>query len=333
MREIEECSEGNLMKPFTMWKYRDASNNFLDLENWMIFSIGLANYVKGLDEPVKVYISVPSNLLFAYFFVLGAIDYDFRNPSEETFLYKYLSLKKGQRILYKSGERWVAHSVLEVGKIPNSETRAIVVKDRLNATSYIPETRWLNYVRLYDNEVTKIRNIRQVRDVDNIGENTKLRKLYPEKNLNLMMMQNTPKTYLYTSQKEWKENLSVINLEIDGEPIQLSELLYDGSEGIFKNLSLIQNNNSSITENESTIIFVGSSRTLSKMDQFKQEKCVFIVDQHDSIEKLEELQWKIEQEFLMENGQLLNKEVLKYMNNKQIQIPKGVEIFAWASKS
>lgn len=191
------------------WKYRNSQNEFNYLEDWMKFSIQLASYVKEENQPIKIYISVPSNLLFAYFFVLGAIDYDYKNPSKEILLARYLSLQKGQRILYKRGERWVAHSVIEVSKIPNAETRAIVVKDRLNSTSYIPETRWFNFVRIYDNEITKVRNTRQVRNVENIVDNVKLKKLYPEHNLNLLMMQNTPKTYLNTNQKEWKDNISI----------------------------------------------------------------------------------------------------------------------------
>lgn len=299
----------------------------------MKFSIELANYVKQVNLPIKLYISIPSNLMFSYFFIFGAIDYDFRNPSKETLLGKYLSLKKGQRILYKTGEEWVAHSVIEVSKIPNADMKAIVVKDRSNCINYIPDTRWFDYVRIYDNEVTKVKNTRRVNNVENITDNIKLKSLYSEYNLNLLMMQNTPKTYLYANKKEWTDNISVIELKINEEPIQLDELLFDGIEGTFENFSFIQQNHSSLLPNESTIIFVGSSRSLRKMDQFKQQKCIFIIDQHDSNEKIEELQLKIEQEFLLEKGQSFNKDILEYMDNNQTRIPKGVEIFAWLSKS
>lgn len=321
--------------PINIWeyKYRNLKDNFVYLENWMKFSIELANYVKQVNQPIKLYISVPSNLLFSYFFIFGAIDYDFRNPSIKTLFTKYLSLQKGQRILYKTGEEWVAHSVMKVSTIPNAETKAIVVKDRSNCINYIPETRWLDFVRIYDNEVTKVKNTRRVNNVENIADNIKLKSLYSKSNLNLLMMQNTPKTYLYANKKEWIDNISVIELKTNEEPIQLSEFLFDGANGTYKNFSFIQQNHSSLLPNDSTIIFVGSSRSLSKIDQFKKQKCIFIIDQHESNEKIEELQLKIEQEFLMEKGQSLNKNILDYMENKQIRIPKGVEIFAWLSKS
>ncbi|QQZ07683.1 hypothetical protein [Heyndrickxia vini] len=317
------------MMPLNSLKYRNFSNEFVHLEDWMKFSIELANFVKQTKQPIKLFISLPSNLLFSYFFVFGAIDYDFRNVSKETLLRKYLSLKKGQRILYKSGNDWVAHSVLEVSKIPNTDTKAIVVKDRTNCINYIPETRWFDYIRIYDNEVTEVRNKRRVNNVENITNNIKLKNLYSEYNLNLLMMQNIPKTYLYANKKEWIDNISVIELEINEGYMLLDELLYDGTEGTFKNFSFIQQNQLSLLPNESTIIFVGSSRSLRMMDQFKQQKCIFIADLHESNEKIEDLQFKIEQEFLMDKGQCLNKDILEFMNNNQIEIPKGVEIFAW----
>ncbi|MEH7523537.1 hypothetical protein V7149_09665, partial [Bacillus sp. JJ1503] len=279
------------------------------------------------------YISVPSNLLFSYFFVFGAIDFDYRNPSKNTLFRKYLSLKKGQRILYKTGEDWVAHSVIKVGKIPNSKMKAIVVRDRSNCIKYIPETRWFEYVRIYDFEVTQVKNTRRVNNVENISDNTILKSIYSEYNLNLLMMQNTPKTYLYANKREWTEKISAIELNINEKPIQLSELLFDRSEGTFLNFSYIQQNHSSILPNDSTIIFVGSSRSLRKIDQFKEKKCIFIIDQHDAEEKIEELQLRIEQEFLMEKSQSLNKDVCEYLDKNQIKIPKGVEIFAWLSKN
>ncbi|MHC5530542.1 hypothetical protein [Priestia megaterium] len=321
-----------IVMPLNKWQYTNFKGDFVYLEEWMKFSIALANYVKQASHLTKLYISVPSNLMFSYFFVVGAIDYDFRNPSKESLLEEYLNLKKGQRILYKIGEEWVAHSVIEVSKIPNTDINAIVVKDRSNCINHIPETRWFEYIRIHDNEITRVRNTRRVNNVDNITDNLKLKSLYPKDNLNLLMMQNTPKTYLYANKKEWIDNLSVIELKINEEPIKFAEILFDGTEGTFKNFSFIQQNYSSILPDESTVVFVGSSRSLSKMDQFKEQKCVFIIDLHERDEKIEELQLKIEQDFLMERGQSLNKEILEYMDKNQIRIPKGVEIFAWSSK-
>ena len=314
-------------------KYKHTDGNLRDLENWMSFSMQLASYIKQMDQPIKIYLSVPSNLLFSYFFVFGAVDNDFKNPSRESLLDKYLNLKNGQRILYKTGDEWIAHSVIEVGKLPNSDTRAIQVKDRLNSTTHIPETRWFGYVRIHDDEITTIRNTRRVKNVSNIIDNDKLRCLYPEVNLEILMMQNTPQTYVYANKKEWNDFLDVIQINIEGESLQLRDLLFDGSEGTFRNLSFIEQNHSVTIPKEAIVIFVGSSRALRKMDHFDNQKCIFIIDQHDSNEKFEDLQFKIEQDFLQNQSHSVNKEILDYMDKKQVEIPKGVEIFAWLSQS
>ena len=111
-------------------KYKKIDGSLKALENWMCFSIELESYIKQLTQPIKIYISVPSNLLFSYFLVLGAVDYDFKNPSTEALLDKYLKLKKGERILYKTGDDWIAHSVRKICQLPNSDLRAIEVRDR-----------------------------------------------------------------------------------------------------------------------------------------------------------------------------------------------------------
>lgn len=311
------------------FKYIHTDGNLRALEDWMNFSIELASYVKQFEQTIKIYVSVPSNLLFSYFFVLGAVDYDFKNPSRDELLEKYLNLKKGQRILYKTGEEWIAHSVIDVSKLPNSDIRAIKVKDRLNSINYIPEKRWFEFVRIHDDEITTVRNTRRVNNVYNITDNIKLKNLYPEENLQLLVRENTPKTLLYTNKKEWNDFIGIIQLKVEGESLQLNDLLFDGTEGTFKNISFIVPNQPTIIPNESIIIFIGSSHALRMMDYFEKQKCVFIVDQHESVEKFEDLQFKIEQDFLMSQSQSVNKKVLEYMDVHQVKIPKGVEIFAW----
>ena len=91
-------------------KYRLNDKNSLDLEDWMQFSLFLADYIKTSNLCIKIYMSVPSNLLFSYFTVLGAVDHDYRNPSKAALLEQYLSLRQGQRIQYRVGEHWAAYS-------------------------------------------------------------------------------------------------------------------------------------------------------------------------------------------------------------------------------
>eukprot|EP00130_Batrachochytrium_dendrobatidis_P008281 XP_006683156.1 hypothetical protein BATDEDRAFT_28722 [Batrachochytrium dendrobatidis JAM81] len=212
-------------------KYRLNGKTGIELEGWMKFGLFLAEYIKSTSSNIKVYISVPSNLVFSYFTVLGAVDYDFRNPSKELLYNQYLGLKKGQRILYKVNGQWRAYSVLEVGSSPiDKDIRTIIVRDKQATTTYIPEKKWLDSVRIQDDGVTTIRNTRVVNNVESLTENKKL-------------------------------------------------------------------------------------------------------NQHDSKEKIEELQFKIEQQFLMNKLKSSNGDILKKLIEQDIILPKGVELFAWESKS
>lgn len=315
-------------------KYRLNDKAGIELEDWMKFSLFLAKYIKSSNLNIKIYLSVPSNLLFSYFTVLGAVDYDFRNPSKELIYNQYLGLKKGQRILYKVGEHWGAYSVLEVGTSPiDIDIKTIKVRDRLGSTTYIPEKMWFDSVRIHNDEVTNIRNTRVVNDIESLTEKRILNMLYSEENLNLLSMKNTPNTYLCANKKEWQKYITSIKFVLFGQKLTLDELIFDGTEGEFKNISLIPYNHGIELTSDSTIIFIGTSRTLRKMDEFKYLKSIYIVDQHDSTEKIEELQFKIEQQFLMDRCKSLNGDVLKKLKEEEIDLPKGVELFAWESKS
>lgn len=312
-------------------KYKNGENEYTILEDWMKFSIELANFMKKSKKKLSIYISVPSNLLFSYFYVLGSVNFDFDNISNEVLLEEYLNLKKGQRILYKVGEEWISFSVIKVTKMPINDKRAIVIKDRSNSKTYIPEERWIKYVRIQNNEIFELKRMRKFNEVKNISENIKLKNIYGKENLQLAMIRNTPNTYLFTNKKEWKNNLNILEFNINQEHLYLSDLLFDGTTHDFKNMSFIERNQNINLPTESVIIFIGSSRTIKKMDEFMGNKRIFIINQHDSIEKIEELKFKIEQDFLMGNSKIYNKEIIKYMKDNKILIPKGVELFAWFS--
>ncbi|WP_075983676.1 hypothetical protein [Bacillus massilinigeriensis] len=315
-------------------KYRLNGKTGIELEDWMKFSFFLAGYLKSSTLNLKLYLSVPSNLLFGYFTVLGAVDYDFRNPSKEIVYNQYTNLKKGQRILYKVNDRWGAFSVLRVVDSPiNPHVKTIMVRDKQGSTRYIPENKWFDCVRIHDNDVTNIRNTRIVKDVESLEENNILNMLYSKQNLNLLSMKNTPNIYLCANKKEWQTYISSIELELFGKQLTLDELIYDGNKGHFRNILFLNNNHGIELPSDSTIIFIGTTRTLHKMDDFKHLKSMYIVDQHDSIEKREELQFKIEQDYLIGKSKSLNQDILNRIKEQKVSLPKGVELFAWESKS
>lgn len=316
---------------FNNLKYKKLDGTWCGIEEWMHFSIELSRYIKQHSNAVKIYVSVPSNLLFSYFLVLSALDFDYKNSTSEELSDQYLQLKKGQRIFYKTTRGWVAHSILELGYMPNSKVRAIIVRDRLNTKTYIPEMKWSQSISLYEDEVTTVRNVRTVNNFNDITINKKLQSIYTKEQLNLVMMKNTPRTYIYTNKIEWNRYLSKLSFNLKDINLDLEEYIYDGTNSTFKNLTFIKNTLEEPIPSEAVVFLVGSSRVLRKMDELIENKCIYVVDLHDSNERNEDLQFKIEQDYLSSGSNLLNQDILQYMDNNNVQIPKGVEIFAWQS--
>lgn len=307
----------------------NPNENFRPLESWMQFGMELARFLKIQTEPVKVYVSVPSSLLFSYMVTLGCVDYDFQNPVKERLLEKYLLLQPGQRVLYKVDDEWIAHSVEAVGVHPISKKHAIVLKGRLNSNTYVPQERWMTHVGIYDENITDIRNVRKVNNIFNILEDLLLRTLYEEEKLQLVMMQNTPNTYVYTNKTEWNSYKETFKLRFLKQLVSLDNFFFDGSSTTFRNIEFLEYKQNESIPSDATIVLNGSSRALRKLDLYKNHKCAIIVDRHELKEKIDELHLKIEQDCLAGRSKIINYRLLKYFQERKTFIPEGVEVVVW----
>lgn len=316
-------------------KYKlDDKGYSMELEDWMKFGMFIGNYIKCADKAIKIYVAVPSNLLLSYFTVLGAVDYDFGNASEEQLRKQYLSLQNGHRVLHLSGGKWKACSVLQVSHSPaNPNLKAVALLENLKTTVYVPEQQWLTHIRLLDDEVSEVKNARIVQSISNLGEHSILKHFYSTEKLGLIESLNKPSTYIYANKKEWLDYLLNLEFEFKGNEINLRHFIFDGTESSFKNIDFISQNADHELPKDSTIIFVGSSRTLHKMEQFDQYRCIYLIDKHDSTEKLEDLKYKIEQQFLTQGCETVNDDLAEALVNRNIQLPKGVELLAWKQES
>lgn len=311
-------------------KYVKLNGEIENLEKWMIFSIELARFLKLQSEPVKLYVSVPSNLLFSYMFVLGCIDFDFKNVNEDRLKKKYLLLKPGQRVLFKVDGNWVAHSVKEIGLHPITKKKAIILKGRLNASIYVSEERWSTHINIYNNEITEILNTRKVNNVLNISENEVLNSLYEKEKLQLAMMENTPNTYIYTNKTEWNKYKDTLRFQFnENVSFGLDNILFDSRSSIFRNIHFIDLNEYKENSEDSVKVLIGSSRTLRKLDLYKKEKCAIIVDRHELNEKIEDLHFKIENDFLSKLSLVINDQLIEYLKVQNIAVPEGVEVVVW----
>ncbi|WP_133118821.1 hypothetical protein [Chryseomicrobium excrementi] len=295
----------------------------------MKFAIKLSQFIKSHNESIKIYISVPSSLLFSYIFILGCLDYDFNNTEKDTLLTKYLSLQKGQRVLYKVGEQWYAHSVQGMGEHPISKNRALILQDRKKTKNYVPEERWFTHVRIFEDDISKVRNVRRVNNVVDVLEDPLLSSIYEQKQLHLNMMLNTPNTYMLTNRSEWSTYIDTFQFRVQDISFQLNDFIFDGSSTSFKNLGFINNKTLNLESKNATVVFTGSSRAITKMDDFKRQKCVFIIDRHELKEKRDDFNFKVENDFSSGDIININEILLEYLKDHNVVLPEGVEVIAW----
>jgi hypothetical protein len=333
IRQLINMDVEKLLKEKLRYKLNGVAHS-IELEDWMKFAIFIGSFIKNSDSAMKIYVSIPSNLLFSYFAVLGAIDYDFENSSKEILKKKYLSLQNGHRVLYLSGDQWKSCSVLRVSQSPvNPNIKTVVILDNLKTTVYVPEHQWLTHIRFLDDQVIEVKNAKIAKNISHLCEDPILTKFYSEKKLSIVESLNNPHTYIYANKKEWLDYLENLKFEYKSDEIELRNFIFWGTESPFKNIDFISKIEDYKLPVDSTIIFLGSTRTIRRMEQFDHYKCIYLIDKHDSTEKLEDLRFKIEQQFLIQGCVTVNEELLEALNRSNIRLPKGVELLAWKQKS
>lgn len=323
----------NMLEDALKYK-KNIKDPFVPLEKWMKLAHFIGWYTKEQEDIVKIYISVPSNLLFSYFIVLGAVDYDFqRNIDNQNLKKKFLSLKQGSQVLYFANNEWKKCTVLGIEEFPGASGGiAIKIKDKKNSSTYVPERKWLTNVRVFNNEASEVKNAQTVKNVSNLVEDNILNLFYAKENLSAAEMKNKPQILVSAIKKEWIENLTFLNFFAEGHLMDFSNFLFfEEAKTTFRNIELLSEK-AVLNEwqiEQGIALVIGAGKSLRKVDEFINMKSIYLVDQYESTEKLEDLKMKIEQKFLMDGSVSLNKNLLSAMNEANISIPKGVEIFAW----
>lgn len=316
-------------------KYRAANNRPLaEMENWMKLGHFLGWFVQEHSDKVKIYISVPSNLLFSYFIVLGAVDYEFQqNADNQNLKKKFLSLKQGNQVLYYANNEWKKCTVLGIEDYPGTSGGiSIKIKDKKNTNTFVPERKWLTHVRVFNNESSEVKNAQTVKNVSNLAEDDVLNIFYTKENLSAAEMKNKPQILVSAIKKEWIENITFLRFFAEGHAMDFSNFIFfEEAKTTFRNIELLSEK-AILNEwqiQQGVALVIGAGKSLRKVDEFTNMKSIYLVDQYESTEKLEDLRMKIEQKFLMDGSVSLNKTLLSAMNEAGISIPKGVEIFAW----
>lgn len=317
-------------------KYQDPKTKKLtELENWMKFAHFLGWHMKEQEEKLKIYVSVPSSLLFSYFITLGAIDFGFNQIlRSENLMKNFLRLKPGSKVLYRlDNNEWKKCTVLGVGDHPKAPgKKAIKIMDHKKSALYVPEQRWLTNLRIFDEEAGDVKNARTISNVANMAEDPILSKFYSKESLSAADLRNSPEVLISTIKKEWLDNLALIKLVAKGCHFKLNNFIFFDEKG--SNFNNIEFSSEKILLNKERLdssigLFIGAGRCMRKLNEFNQAKSIYLVDRYESVDKLKDLQFHIEQNFLVNGSVSVNETLLKRIEDAEISLPKGVELFAW----
>lgn len=307
---------------------------FVPLEEWMKLAHFIGWFSREQEESVKIYVSVPSSLLFSYFIALGLVDHEFQQEIDSSiFKRKLLNLKLGSQVLYLSDANWKKCTVLGLDDFPADRGEiALKVKDQKNSVTYVPERKWLTNVRIFSNEVSEVKNAKIVKNVSNLVEDKILNLFYSKENLGAVEMKNKPKAIISAIKTEWIENLSAVKFFAKNHHMHFGNFIfYEERKSTFNNIKLLSEKEKLNDQQleQATILFVGAGRSIRKMDEYKTVKSIYLVDKYESTEKIEDLKMKIAQNFLIDGCVSINEKLVSELNQSKIDLPKGVEIFAW----
>lgn len=313
-----------------MQYYSPDIEEYKDLEEWMKLSFFIGEFIESYKGTIKIYISIPSNLLFSYMTILGAVNYDFENISYTSMKEQYLQLKEGNKVYYDSNGVWKLCSILGIVPHPiDAKKLTIALLDHKKTTVYVPEDNWEKQIRINSLEQTEVRNAYKLEDIESIERNEILSSIYPIENIKRLQNRNTPSIHLFTNKKEWLESLSISSFQVKDKPCKLTDFIYTDMFTQFKNIDFISQTGEENIPETAIVIFIGASRSIRKMDEYKDNKCLYIIDRHENMEKIENLQEKIEQQIVIEGMQQRNSILKDDLVKANIELPKGVEIFAW----
>lgn len=319
---------------FGVTQYYDSEKeDYKALEEWMKLGLFLGDFLKSYKQNINVYVSTPTNLLISYLIVLGAVNQEFKDESNNNLRTKYLQLKRGSKVHYNSQAGWKSCSVLEVVPHPiDNKIMTIALLDNKKTKVYVPEDKWEKNIRISSLEQTTIKNASKVKNVYNLEDNKILSHLYSTENLKRSQNKNSSEIFVFGNKKEWIENLRVLSFSLNNHFFTLKDFVYPDQSAHFKNVDFLTYSSSdetrTISEN-AMVIFLGASRTLRKMDEYKNYKNLYLIDRHENIEKIESLKEKIEQQILIEGSEVKNNILLEALRKNSVKLPRGVEVFAW----
>lgn len=298
------------------YSYEYAKNNIQPFEMWMLFSTGLATYIKQHNRTLKIYISLPERELFLPFFVFGCIDYDIRSEKSVFDQQRISSLDEGDTVYYLEDGQWQSMRFISI-KENETEGQEIELKDFGRTSRIVPQHLWDMFLRIPNKQkiTFDLKHLKKVYGKDCIDNVTSI---------------GAPLTYISTVKKKWYETIEDINFYISGEYVPGKEL-FKSETTTYNNITFLNARQTTKVSPvlQSVIVCDGTLKILNHMSDvnYSKSKQIYILDRMESAERIELVQHNFQSMVLEEGLQNKNMEFLQYADSLNITIPQGVELF------
>lgn len=314
-------------------QYR-LEDSYSPLEEWMIFAIKLGEITRSHKEFLfNIYISLPNNLLFSYFFILGFINSNLSEMiSDDVILEKFKKINPGDIVYYFDNGDWKKCSVIELRHgLTNENSWHLKILNNKKIDQFIPSSKWRNSIVLTNQNNETFLNARKVKDFQSISLGN-LKHIYSLEQLQTHELINEPCLFISGNRNEFSNYLSTIYLNFNNElKLTFKDFVYDGNDVKYKNIEWLSKSilDKYDINKVSTILFLSANKALSHMNSFKNSSRIILDDRHDNTETSELLRLSIEQEILSNQSINVTKDLNNLLKINNINVPQGVEILVW----
>lgn len=305
------------------------------LEPWMLFSMKLGsflnNYSRANKSTFNIYLSLPNGLTFSYFLIHGIFDAHMKQKISNSVIAKrFQQLERGSIVHYLDGNQWKRCSVQGVvNNMTENSPWHLAIANNAGVTEYVPFYKWESHIIITSRKLDKILTARIVEDIGKISG--PLTEIYSTQKISKREMLNIPSAFVLGNRTEFNEYSNYINLHYKDIKFHHGDIIKDGSTQNFRNITWItkcKEDKHDLTESD-WLLMIGAAKAVARMDEFNQIGKIILDDQFENADTSEMLRDAIEQDVILNKKSIITTEVVEQFQDEEIEIPKGVALFAW----
>lgn len=323
--------------------YRTSKNGrWMKISKWMKFFLSIGEYIEK-KEYVNIYISYIDEFYPALFITKGLIDANLNNL--ETKIKDYdinIDLKIGDRVAYltevkNDKEVWKKAQVIDIYYDDNAlkdEWNPYIElqfeKKKKNELNYkIPKTKWSKRLRISSNyKSTAGSIIKMNREIEGY-----FKEKYSEELVDYFQAINKKQINIVglKVQTEWENYNEYLQFLENNIQFKIKDFIFPNeSKYSITNVNFIKTISSkNVAEKGIPTLFVGDNSALT-LAKLKTKKNIIVSNRKKNNDVIIDLvKQNVVNDFEFENEQEKSDDLHKFLNEKDISIPKGVEVFVY----